>query len=1231
MSCRTKMRSVAASPAVWLWLLSAWVALVPCAVRAEALAAPPSIDAAIRAGDWPTALELLDAELARQPADVRLLARRGDVLVELDRLSEAASVFAAVVKLDPAAAGAWSSLCWVSILQGRAGGARASCERAVALRKDYANTLNLGHTYLLTGDREAAYRWYGESLVRLSSEEELRSGPLSDFDLFTARGWKVAESGAARRWMAESYPLVAAAQARMQTVNAEIERGQVQNAVAAFEDALALYERLLGSDHPATGSAMVALGTAYHLVAGRHDDALAVSREGLAVLERSLGRESAEAGMAMHALTTQYEAAGDFERALAMAEAAVRIAEKTSGPEHADTAGRLLTLGLIHARMNRYAAALTAFERALAINEKIYGADHIQTIRSVTSLGALFFATGNYERAAPLFERAVAASQRNYGTHPATATALTSLASSLELAGRVVEATAAAGRALAILESSVGPEHASIHGVLVELVSLYARAARYEQAIASANRALQIAERQRGPEHLDVATSLIALGDCWLAFGQPARAVALYARAVAIRERILGAAHASTGAALSRLASAHEELGELDRALPMWRRAVAISEQADGEQHVVTALRLEALANVLARMRDFEKALPLASRALAILEQTLGPDHLLVSDALNTLALLHHRAKRYDTAVPLYERALRIDLAHGRGSVQLAIQQGNLAASHAALGHREVAIFFGKQSVNGIQAQRPGLERIGDEVQQSFVSRYAVFYENLAGWLIDAGRLAEAQQVTAMLKEQELYEITRRDAATDPRAGRAATTGVEGQYLGEYDAIAQRMRTASQGLDELERKAKLGELSAQDRARKTSFDAQIADGRKAFERFLSTLETGFARMTELQRNEIARLNLTEVESLQGTLEELGHGAVLVHYLVHDAQLKIILTTPRFQRGYSVAADDVAINRAVAEFRAAIVKRGDVQPAARQLYDWLIAPLAADLDAAGARTLMVALSGSLRYLPFAALHDGKGWLAERYAVAMYTEAARDRIRAEPLADWRLSAFGLTRQVEGFAALPAVRNELAGIVGAQGLPGTMLLDEQFTADSFRSAVDGRPPVLHIASHVVFSPGTETDSFMVLGDGGRLTLADIKTLSFRQLDLLTLSACDTAVGGGQNENGREIEGFGAIAQRRGANAVLATLWPVGDDSTAQFMQSFYRTRQGVAGTTKAEALRQAQLALLRGGHVATAASAQRGASRSDTPAVTSVDSAAPFAHPYFWAPFILMGNWR
>ncbi len=282
--------------------------------------------------------------------------------------------------------------------------------------------------------------------------------------------------------------------------------------------------------------------------------------------------------------------------------------------------------------------------------------------------------------------------------------------------------------------------------------------------------------------------------------------------------------------------------------------------------------------------------------------------------------------------------------------------------------------------------------------------------------------------------------------------------------------------------------------------------------------------------------------------------------------------------------------------------------------------------------------MWSLDGVLRYVPMNALHDGRQYMVERYRNVVFTPASTARLKDQPSAMWRGLGFGVSKALANFPALPAVPDELRGIFRddaatmqmSEGvLMGRILLDEQFNEDSFKLGLRQRVPLVHIASHFAFQPGNETNSFLLLGDGQRLSLAQLKSAQnlFGGVELLTLSACDTATGGAGTD-GREVEGFAVLAQRQGAKAVIASLWPVADRSTRLLMQHFYQLRNAQAGTPKAEALRQAQLALLRGTISDLRPTAQRGLGMD---IVTTRTAAAPYAHPYFWAPFILIGNWR
>jgi CHAT domain-containing protein len=161
-----------------------------------------------------------------------------------------------------------------------------------------------------------------------------------------------------------------------------------------------------------------------------------------------------------------------------------------------------------------------------------------------------------------------------------------------------------------------------------------------------------------------------------------------------------------------------------------------------------------------------------------------------------------------------------------------------------------------------------------------------------------------------------------------------------------------------------------------------------------------------------------------------------------------------------------------------------------------------------------------------------------------------------IKDRPADKWRVGGFGLSKPVRGFKPLPAVLAEQEGIVRRNStdpdgvMPGVIYLDEAFSRESIESVLEEQYPVVHIASHFELKPGTMESSYLILGDGTMLTLAKVKNddYDFGGLELITLSACNTAVGETW-ANGSEVESFGILAQDQGAKGVLATLWPVSD----------------------------------------------------------------------------------
>jgi Uncharacterized protein conserved in bacteria len=195
----------------------------------------------------------------------------------------------------------------------------------------------------------------------------------------------------------------------------------------------------------------------------------------------------------------------------------------------------------------------------------------------------------------------------------------------------------------------------------------------------------------------------------------------------------------------------------------------------------------------------------------------------------------------------------------------------------------------------------------------------------------------------------------------------------------------------------------------------------------------------------------------------------------------------------------------------------------------------------------------------------------------------------------------------------------------------------MDDSFTLSRFEDEI-GRYPVIHIASHFQLTPGDDKGSFLLLGGGTdkRFTVERLRNQNLSDVDLIVLSACNTATPGGARSNGIEIEGFGSIAHEAGAKSVIATLWSVFDASTKDIMVEFYRGFRA-GKITKAEALRRAQIKVMNGQYKPAAGAAKRSSDiivfedEDKDRKPFKVDPKAPFAHPYYWSPFTLMGNWR
>lgn len=290
---------------------------------------------------------------------------------------------------------------------------------------------------------------------------------------------------------------------------------------------------------------------------------------------------------------------------------------------------------------------------------------------------------------------------------------------------------------------------------------------------------------------------------------------------------------------------------------------------------------------------------------------------------------------------------------------------------------------------------------------------------------------------------------------------------------------------------------------------------------------------------------------------------------------------------------------------------------------QELYRALVAPFRKTLDKAGVDILMFSLDSGLRSLPVAALHDGEEFLIENYAVAIIPSFGLLNAQYQPLTNAKVLVAGASR-FERFNDLPAVPVELAAI--QENWSTVNLLENKFTLDAIQKVRKREKfAIVHLATHAVFQQGEPNQSFVQLWGNERLTFDAIASLNFHRppLELLVLSACQTAFG----DDAAEL-GFAGLSVQSGAKSVVASLWRVSDTGTLALMSEFYDHLGDLP--TKAEALRQAQLAMLQNKTITAKefwASNHRGGFSDARP--VDFNSNRSLSHPYYWAGFTLVGS--
>ncbi|MEW6492205.1 MAG: tetratricopeptide repeat protein [Cyanobacteriota bacterium] len=929
------------------------------------------------------------------------------------------------------------------------------------------------------------------------------------------------------------------------------------------------------------------------LLKGDYPEALNKLQQHLVTFRKKGDR--ARVGAVLTCIGMVYSNMGQYTQALEYSQNALALLREVSNLPNGDSLrdssasrstartweGRTLySMGLVYGSIGEYTKALEYSQQALAINREV--SDRLWEGRTLNSIGGTYYYLGKYPKALEFFKQALAIYK--------------------EVGNRFDE-----GRIL------------SNFGLVSRNLGEYSKALEFfEQALAI--------HKQIGDRAAE-GTSIRNLGLVYRNLGQYPKALDFFQEALAIHQQIGN--KGMEGTTLSNIGAVYWDLGQYSKALELFQQALAI--RTDIGDKAGKGETLNNIGAVYDKLGQYPKAVDFFQQALTIARE-IG-DKAGEGGTLNNIGAVYDKLGQYPKAVDFFQQALAIAKEIG-DKVGEGTTLNNIGFLLDAQNQPELAIVFFKQSINVTEGIRRDLRVLPKEQQQSYTETVADTYRRLADLLLQQDRVLEAQRVLDLLKVQELDEYLRNVRGNEQTQEGIDYLPQEQQLITQYNAKLTQVIQQGRELEQLQAILKeKGELTPeQDQKRQ---EIEIIQG-KTLNEFLSLLETPqvIALVAKLNRTTSGEtLNPRELRRLQDDLKQLQQDAVLLYPLILEDRLELVLATPYappIRRPVSVKRED--LNRAIAEFRSALTNpNADATKPAQQLYTWLIQPIEAALKEANAKTIIYAPDGQLRYIPLAALYDGNQWLVQKYRVNNITALSLTDLNKQPQPPKILAgafsqgnySFQVGDRTFNFRGLPFAGKEVDTL--AANVPNTTkLINSDFNQDNVK-AIMSKYSILHLATHAAFVPGLPEESFILFGDGDRANFRAVERWSLTNTDLVVLSACETGVGGRLGD-GKEILGFGYLMQEAGARAAIASLWSVNDGGTQALMDAFYTALEN--GTTKAEALRQAQIALITGDY--TALGKERGLGieqRINTNLPQKV--ANQLGHPYYWAPFILIGN--
>ncbi|MUG91203.1 CHAT domain-containing protein [Scytonema sp. UIC 10036] len=856
---------------------------------------------------------------------------------------------------------------------------------------------------------------------------------------------------------------------------------------------------------------------------------------------------------------------------------------------------RVVRLAAIHIVLFTLAFFLTLIPSTIA-KQSESADDRIQTIQSLTpqqllEQGEVLYQAGRFTEAVTVLQQAVRISQKS-GDRITQATALTNLSLVFKQLGSWQEASQAIDTSLSLLGWKDN-QKLTVNNRKTDLLEILAQTLDIQGEL----------QLSRGQADVSLKTWQQA-EQIWKRIGnntgvtrdrinqaQALRVSGFYSRSLDVLNEVSQQLKTQPDSlekvtALRSLGNAQQQFGDLEQSSKNLKLSLEIAQRLKLPLEI--SLAEFSLGNTARGLNDTKSSIIHYENAAKVAPTPLTK----VQAQINQLSLLveNQQIAEAKTLEPTIQSQLP-SLPTNQAGIYARI---NFARNLLKIGNKKDIAEILASSVQ--QAKT-----IGDERAQSYaLGSLGEVYEQNRQW-------QEAQDLT----QQALFVAQKINASDiayrwEWQLGRLlkAQENIQGA-IAAYDTAVATLESLRSDLVAVNREVQFNFRDSVEPIYRQSVELLLQEGKPDLDKARKRIEA--LQLAELDNFFREACLSNQFVVLDKVVDRDNPNTAIFYPILLDNHLEVILKLPNqpLMRRTSVV-NLQEVEQAVTKMRQTIVEPDALkkfQAVSQQLYDWLIKPVESELKNSKVNTLVFIPDGLLRNLPMSALYDGALYLVQKYAVAI--SPGLQLFSPKPLAEEKLNALagGLSQppEHEKFAPLPNVKVELK-LIQQLGVSKTTLLDETFKSTILGKTINTQPfRVIHLATHGQFSSKAK-DTFILAADK-RIYVGELdRLLKSREqkrtepVELLVLSACETAAG-----DNRAALGLAGVALRAGARSTLASLWQIGDNSTALFIDEFYR--QLITGKTTAESLRLAQLKLLSG---------------------------SEYSRPLYWAPYVLVGNW-